>query len=101
MILLLVSFTVIARSYFLRRYHREMLAQAIANGTHPSVQPGPGDEPRMFEIYVGEDLLTAEEGRVSEKHKSTEKLSADALVAWDEIMVSLVLDLRPFCAYHS
>ena len=56
-LLFLVSATVIARTYCLRRYRRQMLAQAIANGTHPLLRPDPGDRPRMFEVYVGEDLL--------------------------------------------
>ena len=85
-ILLLVSATVVARTYFLRRYRREMLARALADGTHPLAQRDPGDRPRMFSVYVGEDLL-AEEGYVSEKRREREKLGDGELVAWDEIMV--------------
>ena len=97
-LLLLVTLTVVARTYCLRRYHRQMVAEAIANGTHPLARPDPGDRPSMFEVYVGEDLL-ADESHISEKRKEREKLGEDAPEAWDEIMVRMRLLGCAFWSY--
>ncbi|KAI0739420.1 hypothetical protein C8Q80DRAFT_181433 [Daedaleopsis nitida] len=95
-LLLLVSATIIFRSWALRRHQRALIAEAIANGTY--VPPGKaadlGDRPKMYEVFIGdEDALTEkmrEEGRFSsekEKQREKENVAGGSLVVeWDNMV---------------
>ncbi|KAI0370653.1 hypothetical protein BV20DRAFT_1035648 [Pilatotrama ljubarskyi] len=103
-LLLLVSATIIARSYVIRRRHRALVAEAIANGTLvPPVKVRLGKKPKMYQVSlvpeVEEDVPRGEKGGggpssiEKEKRKET---GWDALVVeWNRIMPVSCRLLRP------
>ncbi|KAI0643269.1 hypothetical protein C8Q79DRAFT_168628 [Trametes meyenii] len=95
-LLLLVSATIIARSYVIRRRHREFIAQAIANGTYvPPARIRIGKKPKMFEVALVREVEGAEPRRVPEKtggwssiekEKRRESSWDGLVVEWDKMM---------------
>ncbi|KAI0702389.1 hypothetical protein C8T65DRAFT_263869 [Cerioporus squamosus] len=87
-ILLIVSATIVFRSYALRRRQRAAIAEAIANGTYVDPDKAPVVErPRMFDMHIGtEKAAQSEEGEFStEKEKQRERVGSGILVNWDEL----------------
>ncbi|PIL34348.1 hypothetical protein GSI_03123 [Ganoderma sinense ZZ0214-1] len=103
-LLLLVSITIVARSYALRRRQQALIAEAIANGTYvPPKKPGAlGEKPKMYEIFIGEKEVE-EEGaqdlggeraaspekqkeKEVEREKEPERFEDGLAVDWDRIM---------------
>ncbi|KAI0665598.1 hypothetical protein C8Q78DRAFT_1083834 [Trametes maxima] len=95
-LLLLVSATIIARSYVIRRRHREFIAQAIANGTYvPPARIRIGKKPKMFEVALVREVEGAEPRRIPEKtggwssiekEKRRESSWDGLVVEWDKMM---------------
>ncbi|RPD58183.1 hypothetical protein L226DRAFT_143035 [Lentinus tigrinus ALCF2SS1-7] len=87
-ILILVSATIVCRSYALRRRQRALIAEAIANGTYVDPNKPPVVErPKMFEMHIGvEEAAKLEETEFSsEKEKQRETVGSDILVDWDKM----------------
>ncbi|KAI0631527.1 hypothetical protein C8Q77DRAFT_1227555 [Trametes polyzona] len=106
-LLLLVSATIIARSYVIRRRHREMIAEAIANGTFvpPATRVRVGRKPKMYQVALVRELEEevvpapiAEKGGgrpslIEEKRRAT---AWDGLVVeWNRMMPVSCRLLRP------
>ncbi|KAI0710988.1 hypothetical protein C8Q76DRAFT_739318 [Earliella scabrosa] len=95
-LLLVVSGTIIARTWVLRRRQRAAIAQAIANGTFaPGSRAGPPERPTMYDVHIGQgdaQTRTAEEGRaptekVDEKEKGRARADVGAVVVdWDKMV---------------
>ena len=107
-LLLVVSGTIIARTWVLRRRQRAAIAQAIANGTFaPGSRAGPPERPTMYDVHIGEDAQTrtaaAEEGRaptekVDEKEKGRARADVGAVVVdWDKMVVRSRCGATLFC----
>ncbi|KAI0350285.1 hypothetical protein OH77DRAFT_1524986 [Trametes cingulata] len=103
-LLLLVSATIIARSYVIRRRHRAYIAEAIANGTFaPPVKVRVGKKPKMYQVSlvaeVEEDPPRGEKGGGRpfsiEKEKRKENRLDGLIVEWNRMMPVSCRLLRP------
>ncbi|KAH9847098.1 hypothetical protein C2E23DRAFT_531814 [Lenzites betulinus] len=104
-LLLVVSATIIARSYVLRRRHRALIAEAIANGTFvPPVRVRVGRKPKMYQVSlineVDEEVVPTGEkagGRPSliEKEKRRATVWDGLAVEWNKMMPVSGRLLRP------
>ena len=100
-ILILVSATIVFRSYALRRRQRALIAEAIANGTYVDPDKPPVvDRPKMFEMHIGEEegAKPEETEFTSEKEKQRESVGTRILVDWDRMAVSLLVVTCPTSA---
>ncbi|KAL1943703.1 hypothetical protein VTO73DRAFT_4148 [Trametes versicolor] len=89
-LLLVVSATIIARSYVIRRRHRALIAEAIANGTYvPPVRVRVGRKPKMYEVHLVKEVED-EVVRVGEKGEGRPSLiekEKRRAVFWDGLVV--------------
>ena len=106
-LLLIVSATIIARSYVLRRRQRAIIAEAIRNGTYVfPVRPRLARRPKMFQVAITKELeedvtFRGEKGsRRTSMEKEKRRMSRyDGLaVKWHKMMVR-TRDLPPHPAY--
>ncbi|KAI0755817.1 hypothetical protein C8Q74DRAFT_1373554 [Fomes fomentarius] len=102
-LLLVVSGTIIARTWALRRRQQAAIAEAIANGTYPrSPRGGPGERPKIYQVHISQERAEGEKGAENRsnsmeklKEKGREHVGSGLIVDWNRMVPMSCRWLKP------